>query len=203
MRIKSTLSISLFLIILSFTNCKNLKQNVNISQKKKSELVEKKETLINHPKYNLSNKLYLLAPDFDSKKGESFAECDCCSSNYLFLDNNNFICVDYCLETDTFYSGKYTIENEEIKLKYNSTIVKKSYNLERETDTINELPEYIYKTEKSKSFQTHWEKFDCKEKICFKTIGEQMDYASVDKNQTPESFLVKLKKEGILKKLKI
>lgn len=190
MNFKKTFIISLFSLLLSFSISCNQPKKVQILN---TVLKEKKPT----ENFTLSNQLYLLAPEFNLKECESFGECDCCTSNYLFLDNENFICVDYCLEVDTYYSGKYKIENEKVQLKFNSTIIKKEYNWESETDTINNQPKYFYKTEKCKSFETLWAKFDCKGQIYFKNIDKETQYASIDKTQTAENFLIKLKEEGI------
>lgn len=194
MNLKKTFIISLFSLLLSFS--------ISCNQPKKAQILNT-EIKGKKPTENLilSNHLYLLAPEFNLKECESFGECDCCTSNYLFLDNENFICVDYCLEVDTYYSGKYKIENEKVQLKFNSTIIKKEYNWESETDTIKNQPKYFYKTEKCKSFETLWTKFDCKGKIYFKNIDKETQYASIDKTQTAENFLIKLKEEGIWDKL--
>lgn len=199
MIIKKVILIFLFLTLLFFpTSCNQSQKESVLKKEPKSEINKKEDN-----NFSLSNKLYLLAPEFNSKDCESFGECDCCSSNYLFLDDENFICVDYCLEVDNFYSGKYKIENETVELKYNSTVVNKEYNWESESDTTNTQPAYFYTIEKCKPFQSTWIKFNCKEKICFKTTEKETDYASVDKTKTSESFLKELKKEGILKRLNI
>jgi hypothetical protein len=189
------LFISVFFILIS---C-NQSQKESIPKKEIKSVINKNKDIKN---FSLANKLYLLAPEFNLEHCESFGECDCCTSNYFFLDDINFICVDYCLESDTFYSGKYKIENETVELKYNSTVVQKEY-LESETDTINTQPQYIYKIEKCKSFQSTWLKFNCKEKICFKTTGKETEYSAIDKRKTSKSFLVDLKREGVLEKLNI
>lgn len=194
MNFKKTFIISLFSLLLSFSISCNQPKKVQIL----NTVLKEKKPIEN---FTLSNQLYLLAPEFNAEKCESFGECDCCTSNYLFLDNENFICVDYCLEVDTYYSGKYKIENEKVQLKFNSTIIKKEYNWESETDTINNQPKYFYKTEKCKSFETLWVKFDCKGQIYFKNIDKETQYASIDKTQTAENFLIKLKEEGIWDKL--
>ncbi|MGX7668222.1 hypothetical protein [Flavobacterium pedocola] len=117
------------------------------------------------------------------------------------MDNENFIAVDYCLEADTFYSGKYTIEKDKVLLKFNTTVIQKEYKMASDFDTIASQPDYVYKTEKHKPFQSALVKFSCKEKICLKTTGKEPEYASEDKAKTPESFLKELKKEGLLEKL--
>ncbi|MBF4470129.1 hypothetical protein [Flavobacterium sp. HJJ] len=200
MIIKKVILIFLFSTLLFFSASCNQSQKESVLEEEPKSVINKKEDIKN---FFLSNKLYLLAPEFNSKDCESFGECDCCSSNYLFLDDENFICVDYCLEVDNFYTGKYKIENERVELKYNSTVVNKEYNWESESDTTNIQPEYFYKIEKCKPFQSTWIKFNCKEKICFKTTEKETDYASVDKTKTYESFLEELKKEGILKRLNV
>jgi len=194
MNLKKAFIIPLFSLLLSFL--------ISCNQPKKEQIPNKKLKEKEHVEnFRLSNTLYLLAPEFNAEKCESFGECDCCTSNYLFLDNETFICVDYCLEADTYYSGKYKIENKNIQLKFNSTIVLKEYNWESETDTINNQPKYFYKTEKCKSFETIWTKFDCKGKFYFKNTNTETHYASIDNTLTAKDFLSKLKEEGIWDKL--
>src|SRR6187399_1207170 len=128
MILKKMLLLSIFFSLLFIsTSC-------NKSQKEPVHIETKEISSENLNSFSLSNKLYLLAPEFNSTDCESFGECDCCASNYVFLDNENFICVDYCLEVDAFYSGKYKIDDETVELKYNSTVVKKEYNWDSETD---------------------------------------------------------------------
>lgn len=192
------------LILPVFSSLLFISTSCNHSQKKSVHREETKEVNSgDYMSFSLSNTLYLLAPEFNSTDCQSFGECDCCASNYVFLDNENFICVNYCLEVDAYYGGKYKIDKESVELKYNSTVVKKEYNWESETDTTNTQPEYFYKIEKCKPFQSTWKKFNCKEKICFKTTEKETNYASVDKTKTSEDFLGELKKEGILQRLNI
>jgi len=196
MILKKVFIISLFSFLVCFL--------ISCNQPKKEKIIDveinDKEHIEN---FTLSNTLYLLAPDFNSKDCEAFGECDCCTSNYLFLDNKTFIAVDYCLGVDTYYSGKYNITDGKVQLKYNTTIVQKEYNWESETDTINKHPKYFYKTENCKSFENFWKKLDCKGKVYFKNIDQQTQYATIDKTQTAKSFLIKLKEEEIWKKLNI
>lgn len=185
--------------IFLFIGCNSSQKQITITAETKPETST--QTAISN--FTLANKLYLLGPEFNSKDCEAFGECDCCSSNYLFLDNESFVCVDYCLEGDTFLSGKYVINGDNVELQYNSTIVHKEYNWEKETDTLSTLPEFFFKTEEDKSFQRVWTKFNCSESFNFKTINAVVEYASMDKTQTAENFLATIKKEGILEKLNI
>lgn len=196
MIIKKTLTLLLFFFLFFLSISCNQSQKEQSSRKETKEIINKKSN-----SFSLLNKLYLLAPEFNLEKCESFAECDCCASHYVFLDSENFISVDYCLEVDMFYSGKYKIKKDTIELDYNSTAVKKEYNWESETDTTNTQPKYFYKIEKCKPFKSKWVRFKCKEKNCFKTIETETDYASVDKTKRMEIFLADIKKEGILDKL--
>jgi len=193
MRIRKIITIYLFPSLLCFLiSCNQQLKEKPLNEKLKSTVYEE---------FSLSNKLYLLAPEFNSKTCESFGECDCCTSNYVFLDSENFISVDYCLEADTYYSGKYKIDNEKVELKYNALVVQKEYNWDSETDSTNTEPEYKFKTEKCKSFQSTWVKLNCKRKIYFKTLDEKTQYVSIDKSKTSQNFLIELKKEGIIEKL--
>lgn len=196
---KKSIRITLLFLIFLVTSCNQVKKEDNFNKIAKSELNKQGNSKI----LSLSNQLYLLAPEFDSKNCESYGECDCCSSNYLFLDNENFICVDYCLDTDTYYSGKYKIENDTVNLKFNCTVIQKEYNWESETDTINTQPKFLYKTEKCKVFQTVWTKLNCSKNNCFKKIGDETEFASIDNKKSPENFLNDLKKEGLIEKLNL
>ncbi|MBK9213307.1 MAG: hypothetical protein IPO14_10260 [Saprospiraceae bacterium] len=193
-------------IILTFTCPIFLSIGCNSSEKQNivtSETKPETSTQTAASNFTLANKLYLLGPEYNSTECEAYGECDCCSSNYLFLDNEYFVCVDYCLEGDTFLSGKYVINGDNVELKYNSTIVHKEYNWDKETDTLSTLPEFFFKTEEDKTFQRVWTKFNCAENINFKTTNAVVEYASMDKTQTAENFLATIKKEGILEKLNI
>lgn len=196
---KKSIRITLLFLIFLVTSCNQVKKEDNFNKIDKSEINKQGNSKI----LSLSNQLYLLAPEFDSKNCKSFGECDCCSSNYLFLDNENYICVDYCLDTDTYYSGKYKIENDTVNLKFNSTVIQKEYNWESETDTINTQPKFLYKIEKCKAFKTVWTNLNCSKNNCFKKIGDETEFASIDNKKSSENFLNELKKEGLIEKLNL
>lgn len=107
MILKKVFIISLFSFLVCFL--------ISCNKPKKEKIIDVKINDKEHiENFTLSNTLYLLAPHFNSKDCEAFGECDCCTSNYLFLDNKTFIAVDYCLEVDTYYSGKYNITDEKV-----------------------------------------------------------------------------------------
>jgi len=85
----------------------------------------------------LADKLFAFAPDIDSAKVESKAECDCCASNILFRKDSSFIHVFYCLEGDTYAKGKFTfLGTNRLLLKYDKENLTELHDLEPDYDTM-------------------------------------------------------------------
>ncbi len=154
-------------------------------------------------KINLAGQLYVTAPDFDTVLCRATGECDCCSGNVLFLNDSEFVAVNYCVGNDTYYKGTYRQKNNTVLLLCNSLRVDKATNWAAETDTINKnLPAFIVKTREDNAVTLKWTKFSCKEKVCFKTDIKEIPY-SAPNTELKNDFINELKQDSIWTKLEI
>ncbi len=84
---------------------------------------------------DLANKVYFIGPDIDSTTTEIEAGCDCCASRLLFFKDSSFIYISYCLEGDSYFTGKYTTKNETLLLNYDSLEVTKLSDMVSDIET--------------------------------------------------------------------
>lgn len=182
------------LLFLTFYSCKQDNEKVVTPAIKK----EDSKPVIG----SLIGKAYFFGPAFDKKSCTVIAECDCCSSNILFLNERDFIAISYCEAEQEFLKGHYQIIGESVVLNYNSLSVDKEYNYEKETDTVNEdLPDYFITTKKSPATKEVLKGFNCKGQLYFQTGDTAIDYGAVDKEKTIQDYIALMKEEGIWEKL--
>jgi hypothetical protein len=164
------------------------------SKNKKVENVNKKLNI-----KDLSGKIFDYAPSIDTIKNISYGECDCCSGSYIFLNDNDFICIDYC-ESDTFYmKGTFEIVNNELLLKYNGVCVEEEYNWERENDST--VVEYFIKKSKINPSTKILKYFKIKNSFYFKGGERQENFSTIDKKAKLSQIISRLKKDSIWQKL--
>lgn len=176
-----------------FSSCTNFKEN--------KEEIESLDSITVKPIDNIIGQLYIFAPELDSATCEATGNCDCCSSNLLFLDDSIFVAVDYCLDIDTYYKGKYKIKDSTISFISNSLRVDKEVNWEAEVDTMNkEMSAYFIKTRKDKIIEFKWASFHFKNKLCFKTSFG--DFSTPDKGDKKD-FINATKEDSVWYKLNL
>jgi hypothetical protein len=190
----SKLNIIFFLVGMVFFCCNE--PNTNEAKQAKPEKTE--------PILNLSGQVYFYAPELDTNTCEAYGQCDCCTGNFLFIDESNFIIIDVCESDNWYYKGKYKIANGCVILNYDSLMVKRNYNWKNETDTnSNAIEEYSIKISKTNLKSTVLTPIICKKNICFKTDDKQTAFVTLDKTQKLSEWIKQLKEEGIWEKLKI
>lgn len=76
----------------------------------------------------LSGHVYVLTESFSQDGCKPMIECDCCSSDIVFMTDKEFVMIDRCLHNDSFYKGKFEVNKENLTLKFNQLVVKEIYN---------------------------------------------------------------------------
>jgi len=153
---------------------------------------------------NIAGQVFFYAPELDTTTCEAFGQCDCCSGNFLFLNDNNFVTINVC-EADNWYcKGKYKIANGNLILTYDSLMVWENYNWENETDTTatKDIPPSIT-TSKTKTWTLMLTRFECGKNIYFKTEDKHMTFITLDKKQKLSDLIKPLQDRGIWGKLEI
>lgn len=191
-RIKLTFLFFLFAVVLFSCNERTTNKSIQTT------------TRVKHPILNLSGQVYFYAPELNPNTCEAFGECDCCSGRFLFLDDTTFLTIDVCESDDWYYKGKYKIVNSTIVLTYDSLMVEKNYNWEKETDTTGTVTtEYFIKTSKTNRRTSVLTRIVCEKNNCFKTNDKRTIFATPDKKQKLSDLIKQLKEEGIWDKLEI
>jgi hypothetical protein len=191
---KNLIKLIFFFFILALHSCNERTTNKAV----------KKITLAKYSALNLSGQVYFYAPELDKNTCEAFGECDCCSGSLLFLNDNDFLIIDVCESDDWYYKGKYKIKNDIVVLTYDSLMVEKNYNWEKETDTTGTVTtEYFIKTSKTDKRTSVLKRIVCDKNICFKTDDKRTNYVTLNKKQKLSDLIKQLKDEGIWEKLEI
>jgi hypothetical protein len=80
----------------------------------------------------ISGQVFVMTEHSSADRCQPQIECDCCSSDILFLTDKKFIMVDKCIHNDSFYRGTYTVATENLTLKFDQFVINEIYNDEAE-----------------------------------------------------------------------
>ncbi len=173
------------------------------NQDKKTEPTDKTETAIEQPTNNLAGHVYYFGPDIDSTKCEVLAECDCCSDDFLFLNDKDFIRIGYCVAEKSVIKGTYSVSQESIIFNYDSLHYFTEADNNNEIKTVSKgSSEYLIKIEKGKPFLDTLTTFNCKEKLFYKNSGEK-SFGTISSKDSLNTYIDELKKEGFWKKMNL
>lgn len=173
------------------------------NQDKKTEPADKTETTIEQPTNNLAGHVYYFGPDIDSTKCEVLAECDCCSDDFLFLNDKDFIRIGYCVAEKSVIKGTYSLSQESIIFNYDSLHYFTEADNNNEIKTVSKgSSEYLIKIETGKPFLDTLTKFNCKEKLFYKNSGEK-SFGTISSKDSINTYIDELKKEGFWKKMNL
>jgi len=158
----------------------------------KSEHSSEKDTI------SFVNTVYYFTLNFDSTDCTVHSACDCCSDHLVFLNDKEFVFINYCLADKTYFKGKYKILDSTLQLNFNSTHVSQNYNSEA-TSTIEN--EYTIT-------KTTWDPqprniaiFHCKDKTCLNASSESVTSYGVRDSLQVNQMIDRMKKDGIWEKL--
>ncbi|RZJ65736.1 MAG: hypothetical protein EOO50_12615 [Flavobacterium sp.] len=151
---------------------------------------------------DVSGKTFSFGPELIAETCEISAECDCCGSDFLFLDDSRFVVVAYCLEGDTFLKGKYEVVGSKIKMTYEGEMIVQETNWEKEADsTKTDAPDYFEKTEPAPKIGLTLSRTHCNgDRLILKLEGNENDFGAEDGKL--QQAIAQLKTSGIWEKLK-
>ncbi|HTJ53416.1 MAG TPA: hypothetical protein VL443_28370 [Cyclobacteriaceae bacterium] len=72
---------------------------------------------------SLKGQVYQLAESFLEDNCSVNPECDCCSSDLIFLTDKQFSLIARCIFNDVYYTGTYSIKGDYLVLTFKQTIV--------------------------------------------------------------------------------
>ncbi|MCW3074671.1 MAG: hypothetical protein JWP69_1740 [Flaviaesturariibacter sp.] len=97
-----------------------------------------------NPIPGFSGKVFSFSPFLDSAAYKGEAPCDCCTSNLAFYKDSSFIFISYCLEGDNFSKGKFSVQEKDLLLHFDSVEVIQSFGFV--ADTSYEVHKVVPKT---------------------------------------------------------
>lgn len=71
----------------------------------------------------LDDNFFLIGPKIDSLNVAIIADCDCCASNLVLLDDSSFLYVELCLSGDSYIKGNYLVLGDLLILHTDKEIV--------------------------------------------------------------------------------
>lgn len=165
--------IPLFIILFS-CNSNNTTKHAEVLTK---SVNNKEEKVI--LKNDFESVLFITAQSLDDN-GDLELGCDCCSSNFYFIDKNKFVEASYCLHEDSYLKGNYEIVKDGVLLHYDQECLTIQTNLEINPDSTETWKDnYIY-NKSDKGASVSWKRN--KSNPIFKTsFGE---FARIDKSKT-------------------
>ena len=113
-----------------------------------------------------TGQVFMLTEYYWDDKCEVNAECDCCSTDLLFLTDTEFGMVNRCLYNDSYYRGTYSVKANELTLTFKQKVVNEIIN--EETNKIKNAP----KTVEIKPYQFTISKCDTKTRLQHTTIKD-------------------------------
>lgn len=153
---------------------------------------------------SLAGQVYQYAPGFDTDSCQAYGECDCCSGIYLFINDKDFLQVDYC-ESDVCYArGTYEVSRGEVQLNYDGHLVNKNYNWDLETEDDHDGPEYFLTQERQAATSHRLTPFACARYTCFTSgSGNEINYVAPHASLRAEELISGLKRDSIWSKLQL
>lgn len=173
------------------------------NEDKTAEPTAKTETAITQPTNNLAGHVYDFGPDIDTTKCEVLAECDCCSDDFLFLSDKDFIRIGYCVAEKTVIKGTYSFDQENVIFNYDSLYYFTEADENNEIKTVGKgSSEYLIKVESGQPFLDTLTKFICKQTLFYKNAGEK-SFGTISSKDSINTYIEVLKKEGFWKKMNL
>lgn len=139
-----SLKITLCIFLVPFISCQS--DELNTESAPEPEVIDPVDSIapadLIRPEYRItpaivnvsdfSGKVFLLAPELDTAKSESWGACDCCASSILFLDDERFIYKSPCVADETIRYGFYEVSGSELIIHFNKLVVSRTYDWEME-----------------------------------------------------------------------
>jgi hypothetical protein len=96
---------------------------------------------------SFKGQVFLLAEDFQEAECKAFGECDCCTSDILFLSADRFCYISRCLSGDEYFAGTYSIKSAKLKLTFDKKSVREITDSEYEVTSLETRTVAIEPTE--------------------------------------------------------
>ena len=88
-----------------------------------------------------AGQVYQIAEDYSVDECVVAPECDCCTSDIIFLTERRFSMIARCIYSDAYYSGTYQVKDNRLTLAFKQIVVTEM--VDEETKAIKNEPRDI------------------------------------------------------------
>ncbi len=147
---------------------------------------------------SLIGKVFTYGPEMDVTTCEIIAMCDCCAGNYLFINDEDFVAIDYCTDSKLYAAGKYEIKGDQIVLHFTGVQVDHSFNWEAEADTLStEEDLYVIKALNAEPSTLTLTLLNCEKNLAFETGIEETPFVTLNPKYEFKDLLDQMNDDGI------
>ena len=181
------------LLTLALIACETKKQQNDNRQADESQQL---------PALQLNGQVLLYAPEMDITTCEALAPCDCCAGNYLFINDRQFIQIDYCEGNRRYRKGEYEIKNQQVILRFDGLVIDQLYTWDEEGDDASES-RYVFEETEGESSVIILTQLQCEKNLAFDTGDEMTPFATLVTSYQFSDLIRGMKEDGVWDTLKI
>lgn len=157
-----------------------------------------KEISVGADKLELAGKILIYGPDVDATTCEVFGQCDCCAGHYVFINESEFVAIDYCEADQTYRKGTYKTNNNIVNLHVEDLVVDRTANWPAAGDEagMEEMSYTLTKREVDHGTIT-LRLQQCEKNILFEVDSQETPFAAMDKNTPFADVIGRMKQHGV------
>lgn len=145
----------------------------------------------------LTGTVFRFAPDLDTSVCQSYGECDCCTEEILFIDNNRFISIAHCIADQTIQYGSYELVDSSLMIYYGPNRISKIYDEQMDEAGLgNKESRYIKEVEIGQKHQTELRAWSCGSSFFLAEKTGTDAYGTLAEDKTADKEVEFLKIDG-------
>ena len=120
---------------------------------------------------SFEGKAFKLTTHFDEENCQDLSQCDCCTSDLIFINAKLFYYIPACEGSNYYYKGQYKVTTETLTLNFDPIEVVKAYNWEAEVD--EDAQKFILTSEQREIGTSTFTIDRCNNKTLIRTITDE------------------------------
>ena len=174
----------------------------DMNEGSRDKIAHQRDTLSDVTPASLVGQVYFYAPELDIALCQANGACDCCSGQILFLNDSDFVLIDYCESDADYNKGTYGFVGNNLVLTTDSICVRRRYNWGKETDTTGEvLADYFITDTLVRQTKLFIKRIAHQACVCFLMVDSEEYYVTPNKTAKLPEIVAKLKNQGVLERL--
>lgn len=154
------------------------------------------------PALQLNGQVLLYASEIDVTTCEALAPCDCCAGNYLFINDRQFIQIDYCEGDRRYRKGEYEFKNDRVILTFDRLIIDQFITRDEEGNFSPEN-QYVFEETEGDSSVITLTQLQCEKNLAFDTGDEMTPFATLVTTYEFSDLIRGMKEEGVWSRMKM